>query len=285
MQISYEQIYLEQSKSLKIESYTHKSRCNIINWHLHPEYELVFIKSGKGSIHINSYYENYDNGMLVFLGPNIPHMPFGNNQFKNNVEVVIQFPESFISEKLLHFPEFNLIVNFLKRSCNGLLFSSKTHQQLQSRFLKFSKQNNIEKLLNFMDVLYHLSIATDQKQLLKTPPFFDIDKQSFKRISKVYQYVNDFYANDIRSDDMAKILGLTPNSFCRMFRNATQRNFIDFLNEFRIKKAQEYFDNGKTSIAEVMFLCGFNDPSYFSRQFKRYLGVSPSFYQNLQLTR
>ncbi|WP_103866295.1 AraC family transcriptional regulator [Aquimarina sp. I32.4] len=53
---------------------------------------------------------------------------------------------------------------------------------------------------------------------------------------------------------------------------------MDFVNEFRIKKAQEYFEYNDSAISEVMYQCGFNDPSYFSRQFKKYTGITPSIY-------
>ncbi|WP_281990076.1 helix-turn-helix domain-containing protein [Aquimarina aggregata] len=276
MKISYENIYFDQSRSLKIESYTDKSQCDIVSWHLHPEYELVFIKSGSGSLQIDSHFENYHDGLLVFLGPNIPHMPFGNSQFKNNIEVVIQFPESFIHEKLSHFPEFKTVLKFIEHSRNGVIFSSEVHKRLSSQFLKFGKQNNTEKLINFMNILYQLSVCKDQSVILKTQLSLDIHKHSLERIAKVYQYINDHYNVEIRSESLAKRLGLTPNSFCRMFKTITNRNFIDFLNEFRIKKAQEYFQHHDISIAEVMYQCGFNDPSYFSKQFKKYTGTSPS---------
>ncbi len=276
MKVSYEQIYLGQSKSLKIESYTNKSHCDNVSWHLHPEYELVFIKSGQGSIQIDSHHEDYQNGLLIFLGPNIPHMPFGNKQFNNNIEVVIQFPESFITEKLAHFPEFEEILSFVKKAKNGIVFSPETHKKLQSSFLKFAKQNNTQKLLNVIDTLYQLSISKNQRTILKGILSLDINKHSLERVSKVYQYVNDHYDEEIRSENLAKQLGLTPNSFCRIFKTVTNRNFIDFLNEFRIKKAQEHFEHNNTSISEAMYLCGFNDPSYFSRQFKKYSGLTPS---------
>ncbi len=280
MQISYEQIYLDQSKSLKIESYNNKSQCNVVSWHLHPEYELVFIKSGKGSIQIDTHFENYTDGLLIFLGPNIPHMPFGNKQFNNNVEVVIQFPESFINEKLARFPEFDVITKYIKTSSSGIIFSPEIHKKLSPLFLKFSKQNNTEKLLNFIDILHQLSVTKEQRTVLKGKLSLDINKHSLERVSKVYQYINDHYDKEIRSETLAKQLGLTPNSFCRMFKAVTNRGFIDFLNEFRIKKAQEYFEHNDATISEVMYQCGFNDPSYFARQFKKYSGVSPTAYND-----
>ncbi|GAA4277280.1 AraC family transcriptional regulator [Aquimarina mytili] len=279
MKMSYEQIYLEQSKSLKIETYTYDSLCNTINWHIHPEYEIVYIKNGSGKIQLDRYSQEYTDGCIIFLGPNIPHMPFGNKEFKTNVEVVIQFPEAFVTEKLIHFPEFASMMKFIQKSTQGIIFSSETHKKLSAAFLKFRNQNNTEKLLNFSQLLYQLSISEGQKLILKNNHSLEINKHSLERIAKVYQYINKNYNKEIRSESIANSLGLTPNSFCRMFKSSTNRSFINFLNEFRIRKAQEHFENDKhVTVSEVMYQCGFNDPSYFSRQFKKYLGVSPSDY-------
>nr|MCR4588982.1 helix-turn-helix transcriptional regulator [Lachnospiraceae bacterium] len=43
--------------------------------------------------------------------------------------------------------------------------------------------------------------------------------------------------------------------------------------------AKEYMANPKYSIKEVCSMCGYSDPNYFSRIFKKYVGVSPSEYR------
>ncbi len=282
MGVLYEQIYLNQSSSLKVASYNYKnkSQCNIVSWHLHPEYELVFIRNGKGTVQLDTYAETYDDGLLIFLGPNIPHMPFGNTDFRTNVEVVIQFPESFVEEKLVHFPEFNGLSKFIDSAKNGIIFSSETHKKLSNQFLKLKNQNPTEQLLNTVHILYQLSVANNQRRLLKNKSFIDISNHSLERIATVYEFVNTHYAEHIGSEKIAQRLGLTSNSFCRLFKNTTNRSFISFLNEFRIKKAKEFFDNhDDTSISEAMYQCGFNDPSYFSKQFKKYMGYTPTQYR------
>ncbi len=278
MKLSYENIYLEQSKSLKIESYTKDSLCNLINWHIHPEYEIVFVRNGNGIVQVASSTETYENGLLILLGPNVPHMPFGNNDSEDNVEVVIQFSERFITEKLQHFPEFSTMFDFIKKLPKACIFSKETKEKLSGSFLKFSSQSSAEKLLNFMHILYHLSISSGNKWIATSSHYPEIDEISLPRIRKVFEYVNKNYSQTIQSKTIATQLGLTTNSFCRMFKSATNRSFIGFLNEFRIKKAQEYFDNKNTSVSEVLYKCGFNDPSYFCKQFRKHTGVSPSTY-------
>lgn len=278
MQVIYENIYHKKSKSFKIATYTYLSICCEISWHLHPEYEIVFIKNGKGTIQVESYSEEYEDGLLIFLGPNIAHMPFNNKQFKNNAEVVIQFTENLITEKLASFPEFKELLLLLENSRNCIVFSKKVHKKLTSSFLKFKHQNDTEQLLNLLDILYQLHTEKNQRTLLKKSYNLDVNKRSLDRTTKVFEHINKFYNTEIKSKDMADMLGLTPNSFCRLFKETTNRNFIEFLNEFRIRKSIEYFDNQDSTISEVMYHCGFNDPSYFSKQFKKFIGETPTAY-------
>ena len=279
MKIAFENIYLEQSKSLKIETYEGEDICHKINWHLHPEYEIVFIKNGKGKILINTYHSSYEDGLLIFLGPNIPHMPFGNSDFKDNAEVVIQFKKEFIEERMSLFPEFQSLNSFMKSIDKGIIFSNEIHRKLTKSFLDFKSQNSLEKLLNFIQILHQLSISTNHINLNGKIKKLQIKSQALDRISLVYEYVNNYYHTPIKSEAIANQLGLTPNSFSRLFKLSTNRGFIDFLNEFRIHKAMELLENDHLQIAEIMYKCGYNDPSYFTKQFKRYSSISPSKYR------
>ena len=53
---------------------------------------------------------------------------------------------------------------------------------------------------------------------------------------------------------------------------------IEFINEYRIFKAVQYFNEGETNISTVGEKCGFNDLKNFRAAFKRKVGVSPKQY-------
>ncbi|MEM8894915.1 MAG: AraC family transcriptional regulator, partial [Bacteroidota bacterium] len=77
---------------------------------------------------------------------------------------------------------------------------------------------------------------------------------------------------------VADQIGLTENSFCRFFKKMTGKSFIQFVNEFRINKAAESIHLESKGVGEIMYESGFNDPSFFNRQFRKYRGVSPLSY-------
>jgi len=55
---------------------------------------------------------------------------------------------------------------------------------------------------------------------------------------------------------------------------------IDYLNRFRVVQARHLLDEGGMNITEIMNAVGFRDSSYFSRIFRREVGMSPSAYRD-----
>lgn len=75
---------------------------------------------------------------------------------------------------------------------------------------------------------------------------------------------------------LAAEAGLRVNHFLRCFRRATGSAPIAHLIQLRVALAMELLRAGAPDITSVALRCGFNDPNYFTRQFRRVAGVSPS---------
>ena len=58
----------------------------------------------------------------------------------------------------------------------------------------------------------------------------------------------------------------------------TGTNYVDWLSNLRIEQAKKYLSNGDRTIKEICYLVGYKDPNYFSRIFKKIVGMSPSEY-------
>ncbi|WP_020570661.1 AraC family transcriptional regulator [Neolewinella persica] len=75
---------------------------------------------------------------------------------------------------------------------------------------------------------------------------------------------------------LSKLAYMSESSFFRAFRNEMGMSPVEFINEERIKLGAKLLRQGKHSIQEVAMRCGFNSASYFTRVFKRRLGVQPT---------
>jgi len=274
----FENIDVAIDSSLKIETYTHGQGCELANWHIHPEYEMVYVKNGNGVLQIDGKVLNYYNGVLLFLGPNIPHADFGNKDHKDNLEVVIQFGKEFLEEKLNVFPEFKRIKRLIRDSRGVILFDQKIKKRLEQDFEELQEIGNTQRLIQFISILEKLSIHGQYSLILGQKKVNSFKSQDVERLEHIFEYVNENYSEKISIERLATLVRLTPNSFCRFFKRMTNQTFVQFLNEFRTRKAMEFFDQSKLSVSEVMYKCGFNDPSYFTRQFRKHQGLKPSTY-------
>ncbi|MEM8929166.1 MAG: AraC family transcriptional regulator [Bacteroidota bacterium] len=274
----YESITTHSNVSFKVESYEVSSNCETAGWHIHPEYELVYVKNGSGMLRIGNKIHSYTNGTLVFLSGNIPHSDFGNKQFDNGKEVVIQFSREFVERKLGQFPELTTIKRLIHSSKCVLIFDGTIKSHLSLQFEHFTELNPQEKLINLFSILNYLSAQENYIRLFNNDLLYEFREKESYRLRDIFQFLDTHYHQKISTREISEQIGLTPNSFSRFFKKMTNRTFVDFLNEFRVRKAIDVMNEGDTTITEAMYKSGFRSPSYFAKQFFKYQQMTPSTY-------
>ena len=95
------------------------------------------------------------------------------------------------------------------------------------------------------------------------------------RIGHVVGLIELRFAEQHSVDELARTVNMSPSYLTRLFRLQTGRSPGCFLREVRLRHAYELVQTTFLSIKEVMAAVGWNDPSHFSRAFKRNFGVSP----------
>ena len=89
-------------------------------------------------------------------------------------------------------------------------------------------------------------------------------------------FVEKNFRTKIRSENVAALCGLSPFRFSRAFRDEYGLNFRDYVVAYRLREACRLLENPMSTVSEVAYATGFNDPSYFTRIFKQRVGIPPS---------
>lgn len=97
-----------------------------------------------------------------------------------------------------------------------------------------------------------------------------------ERLAPAIFFVQQNYSQRISSDTMARICDMSASHFSRAFKKQYNLTFQEFLLRFRVFQACKFLNTPAANIADVAYCVGFSDPSYFTRVFKRYIGVAPS---------
>ena len=104
-------------------------------------------------------------------------------------------------------------------------------------------------------------------------------EKSSSIIETAKEYLKTNYAKDISLDDVSRIVNISPYYFSKLFKEDTGENFIEYLTAIRINKAKELLDSSEYSMKEICAMVGYSDPNYFSRAFKKNVGVTPTEYK------
>jgi len=249
-------------------------------WHYHPEIELVYVKSGSAKRHIGNHISEYKNGDLILLGPNLPHYGFTERLMGHRSEIVVQMKSDFLGQEFFSIPEMKEIQILLRKAAAGIIFHDKTKQEVGGLLESLSESDPFTKLMGIITVFRKLALSGDFELLNTNNPTLVLRKQDNDKIDRIYNYVKDHFKDDIRLEDISKLVTMEIPSFCRYFKRVTGKTFTEFVNEFRVTHACKLISETDMSIAAICFESGFNNSSHFNRLFKNTTGKTPLEYRD-----
>lgn len=137
--------------------------------------------------------------------------------------------------------------------------------------------NNINNISEFKDKIQNLFLEITQ-QNIEYLDFNDENKLSLR----ILDFIHKNYILDISLLDIAEEFSITPAYVSMLFKKENQVNFKDYLNHYRITQAKSIISSNpnikNTNLAKNI---GFNSVNTFIRVFKKYEGISPGRYAEL----
>lgn len=141
-------------------------------------------------------------------------------------------------------------------------------------------------LYTIISKIMNTTSSNDLRDVLKSYVKHIVDELSAYRqkkissiIEKADNYIQEHYAEDIKLEEIARVVNLSPYYFSRFYKEISGINFIERLINIRIEKAKNYFENTDLSIKEISGMVGYSDPNYFSKLFKKTTGCTATEYR------
>lgn len=95
-------------------------------------------------------------------------------------------------------------------------------------------------------------------------------------IEKAKTFILAHSSDDLHLGQVARVVNLSAQYFCRRFKEATGLSFTEFVTRTRVERARQLLSDPSTRVSEVAFAAGFQSVSQFNRVFRRQVGLSPS---------
>lgn len=98
-------------------------------------------------------------------------------------------------------------------------------------------------------------------------------------INKVIKYMSSHYNNPITLNSMAQYINMDPSYLSDLFKRKTEQTLTQYLQQLRINAARFYLTQTEDSVSDVGARVGFENDNYFIKIFKRWTGLTPSYYR------
>ena len=256
------------------------------SFHAHPELELTYILKGYGKRIIGNKVEPFRAGDMVFIGSNVPHVWLSDPVFyEENSSLESKVIVTYFNPKIFqHFcttvKEFDDINRIIYEASKGIQILGKTREIISKKLLALSSKNGFEKVSELLQIIHLISISLDI-DFINSAVVNEEEPMHSDRLIEVIRYAKEHLGRSISLKEVADISCMTEQSFCRFFKQRTQKTFFQYLNDLRIERAKQLLRESQQSISDIAFLCGYSSSSHFCKVFKDHSNESPLSFRSV----
>ena len=233
--------------------------------HWHEYMELIYIKSGSILLDTNNSNEFIiaNPEQLIILPPKQLHKL---KSGKDGFDIISIFLDLNSLKNLTVFSRFYI--------------DSVLNEKINFSFLCNNKEiiSIVEKLISAYlnhNPLYTQGLAYQLLSLLIENSSTLSNTQTMK-IQHILNYIQNHHSDNLTIDMLCKKFGYSKEHFCRVFKSTTKMTFSIYMQITRIEKAKKLLQETKLDINTISEKCGFSDPCYFTKCFKKYTEYTPT---------
>lgn len=99
------------------------------------------------------------------------------------------------------------------------------------------------------------------------------------RVEEALHYLSIYMRNPVQIEELSKSIGLSASRMSHLFKEQTGLSVIDALNQMRIRQAALLLQHTYRSASEISYEVGFQNYNHFIRQFRKWIGTTPSSFK------
>lgn len=252
-------------------------------FHFHDVYELAFIGKSYGKLYAGNNVINFADNDIFLFGPGFPHCFYNDKSFISTREIahaiVVFFKEDFLGKEFFLKKELSATKELMQKSAFGIKLN-KCDEDLKSLLKEITKRKDLDALIILLQLLSRISKQNKTAYLINTEiTKFTLTDSDSTKLESVIKYVIENFKDELHTKVAASLACLNEAAFCRYFKRRTEQTFSQFVNRVRITHAIHLLAFEEWSISNICFECGFQNISYFNRQFKYITGQTPLLYR------
>lgn len=256
----------------------------VITTHWHEEAEFTLITEGNCLYQIDLVDYEVKEGDILFIPPLFLHS-ISLNTNKQFLSETYVFHINFLGGNSTDICSTRYLTPMMNQEFSMPCLITPEHPAYVSLRKIFSQITTLydEALVGYELALKSLFLQTIFLLLQYSKKNTSSETQaSSDKLKQVLDYIELHYAESISISELAKLCYFSDYHFMRFFKKHMSMTCMEYINNLRLEKAVELFEQGNSSILDVSLSVGFHNLSYFHRAFKKKYHMTPlSFIKKL----
>ncbi|MFT5762408.1 MAG: AraC-like DNA-binding protein, partial [Polaribacter sp.] len=251
---------IPKSKNISLIYQEDKGKILYDKLHQHEEIQLCAIVKGEGSLVVGDSINEYKSGDILIIGSNVPHVfKSDTSNCKTTFMQTLFFTKTSFGKHFFELGDFTEIQQIFTISQSGGILTSNKKVVLEL-FQQLKKASNLHRFILFLTIISEVLKAEIEPLSTFIYPKKYSDNEG-KRMSNIMEYTMNSFQKEINLHTIAEISYMTPNAFCRYFKQRTNKTYFQFLIEVRIENACRLLKNKDLLVTEVSEKSGFKNIS------------------------
>lgn len=166
-------------------------------------------------------------------------------------------------------------------SCQVVILSGHDEFKYAQQAVRYGARDYLLKPVRSADILRMLLEIADEVEGVEalSEEHRESDGDRYKIVERAKEYVKEHYFENLTLNVVAEKVGITPGYLSTLFNKTENGGFVDYLNQVRIDIACMYLKQNYFKVYEIAYKVGFRDEKYFTKVFRKVVGMSPSEYK------
>jgi AraC family transcriptional regulator of arabinose operon len=229
--------------------------------HGRNDWLITFTLGGEGYFVASGKEQLCHTGDVTLLRAGTPHQ-YGTRKGQTWHFVWAHFPVQLAENTLL--PEEELSVQYIENE-----FTRERIHNAFSRILTDSRERGEYWYELCSCALREILMLLAQKK----------NRMIDSRVEETLHLLSQHMKEQLRIEDIAKAIGLSPSRLSHLFKSITGQSIVDTLNQMRIQQAALLLEHTDRSASEVCHDVGFQNYNHFMNQFRKWYGINPSAFK------
>lgn len=248
---------------------------------------IVYIRKGIGMYILDSDLRALNEGDIIIMPPKVAYSFCASelgDEYNISVDaVVLRFDDAWLTTLLSVFKSLNRVILRIREIEDPYAVVGPKWMKMSTALDRLSSGSPSKEPALMIELLEMLSDEKDLVRILKATPCDQLTLS--QKLEKIDRYIESNVYGKVSLDSVSAYLGMNRTYFCFFFKKHYGKGFADYLNDMRVRKATKLLTDRDMHISDIARECGFKTAPYFTRAFRRSLGMSPAEYRKKSLNR